>query len=356
MGDFVVQFLAREGVDTSYVSRKPGRRTSAVILGIEPPDRFPLVYYRDNCADNALDIEDVLSAPIARSRAFEFAGTNLSAESSRSATLFAAEVARRADVPVILDIDFRPDQWHDPRAFGVALRSALPLTDVVIGTQDEIKAAVLSDTSQVSLTHQQVSDARVSGDLQAAIATLLSFGAEVLVEKCGAEGARIHRRDGSCEDAPGYPVDIYNILGAGDAFASGFIYGVRERVAAAKGGEAGKRLRRHCGDPARMCEFHAYHGGSAYLCRAERRTVGQIPGNYGDRTHDDGASPSSPISSGRSLNATVTSARFLAGASASSGTGMSRESARRCRSTWIFAITSRATNRRWFTQRPPMPR
>lgn len=225
VGDFVVQFLAREGVDTSYVSRKPGRRTSAVILGIEPPDRFPLVYYRDNCADNALDIEDVLSAPIARSRAFEFAGTNLSAESSRSATLFAAEVARRADVPVILDIDFRPDQWHDPRAFGVALRSALPLTDVVIGTQDEIKAAVLSDTSQVSLTHQQVSDARVSGDLQAAIATLLSFGAEVLVEKCGAEGARIHRRDGSCEDAPGYPVDIYNILGAGDAFASGFIYG-----------------------------------------------------------------------------------------------------------------------------------
>ena len=225
VGDFVVQFLEKEGIDTSFVYRKPGRRTSAVILGIEPPDRFPLVYYRDNCADNALDIEDVLSAPIARSRAFEFAGTNLSAESSRSATLFAAEVARRADVPVILDIDFRPDQWHDPRAFGVALRSALPLTNVVIGTQDEIKAAVLSDTSQVSLTHQQVSDARVSGDLDAAIATLLSYGADVIVEKCGAEGARIHQRDEACEDAPGYPVDVYNILGAGDAFAAGFIYG-----------------------------------------------------------------------------------------------------------------------------------
>ena len=229
VGDFVVQFLEREGIDTSFVSRKPGRRTSAVILGIEPPDRFPLVYYRDNCADIALDMEDVLSAPIAHSRAFEFAGTNLSAEPGRSATLFAAEVARDAGVPVILDIDFRPDQWHDARAFGVALRSALPLTDVVIGTQDEIKAAVLSDTRQVSLTHQQVSDARVSGDLEAAIATLLSFGAEILVEKCGEEGARIHRGDGSCEDAPGYPVDVYNILGAGDAFAAGFIYGYVNR-------------------------------------------------------------------------------------------------------------------------------
>ncbi len=225
VGDFVVQFLEREGIDVSFVARKAGRRTSAVILGIEPPDRFPLVYYRDNCADNALDMEDVLAAPIAHCRAFEFAGTNLSAESSRSATLFAAEVARRAGVPVILDIDFRPDQWHDPRAFGVALRSALPLTNVVIGTQDEIKAAVLSDARQVTLTHQQVSDARVSGDLGTAIATLHSFGADVLVEKCGAEGARIHRADGSCEEAPGYPVDVYNILGAGDAFAAGFIYG-----------------------------------------------------------------------------------------------------------------------------------
>ncbi len=225
VGDFVVQFLEKEGIDVSFIARKAGRRTSAVILGIEPPDRFPLVYYRDNCADNALDMEDVLSAPITRCRAFEFAGTNLSAESSRSATLFAAEVARRAGVPVILDIDFRPDQWHDPRAFGVALRSALPLTNVVIGTQDEIKAAVLSDSRQVTLTHQQVSDARVSGDLEAAIATLLSFGSDVLVEKCGAEGARIHRKDESCEEAPGYPVDVYNILGAGDAFAAGFIYG-----------------------------------------------------------------------------------------------------------------------------------
>lgn len=225
VGDFILHFLENEGVETRYIPRKPGRRTSAVVLGIEPPDKFPLVYYRDHCADIALTIDDVLATPIAQGRAFEFAGTNLSKDPSRSATLFAAEEARRAGVEVVFDIDFRPDQWHDARAFGLAVRAAAPLIDVMLGTQDEIKAAVLADPNQVHMTHQQVSDARVSGDLEAAIETLLTLGPNALVEKRGAAGARIHLADGTRIDAPGYPVEIYNILGAGDAFAAGFLYG-----------------------------------------------------------------------------------------------------------------------------------
>ena len=225
VGDFILRFLEREGVDTRYVPCKPERRSSAVVLGIEPPDRFPLVYYRDNCADIGLTIDDELAAPVTDCRAFEFAGTNLSREPSRSATLFAAERARSAGVPVVFDLDFRPDQWHDPRAFGVSARTALPLVDVVLGTQDELRAAVLADAAQVSLTHAQVSDARVGGDLEAAVATLLGGGLKALVEKRGAEGARVHLPDGRRIDAPGFPVEVYNILGAGDAFAAGFLYG-----------------------------------------------------------------------------------------------------------------------------------
>src|SRR6266571_2145276 len=165
VGNFILHFLQKEGVETRFIPYKPGRRSSAVVLGIEPPDRFPLTYYRDNCADIELDINDVLATPIASSRALLITGTGLSKEPSRSATLFAAEMAQQAGVPVVLDIDFRPDQWHDPRAFGVTLRSALRLVDVVLGTEDEINATMLTDTSQMSLTHSQVSDTRVSGDI-----------------------------------------------------------------------------------------------------------------------------------------------------------------------------------------------
>jgi 5-dehydro-2-deoxygluconokinase len=229
VGDFILHFLDKEGVETKFTPRKPGHRSSAVVLGIEPPDRFPLVYYRDNCADIELTIDDALAAPIAQSRVLLISGTGLSKEPSRSATLFAAEMARQAGTTVILDIDFRPDQWHDPRAFGVTVRAALRLTDIVLGTEDEINAALLSDPSQINLTHSQISDARVSGDIEASIKQLLAFGPGALIQKRGADGARVHLAEPGQPtrqiDAPGFPVEVQNILGAGDAFASGFIYG-----------------------------------------------------------------------------------------------------------------------------------
>ncbi|GIV67906.1 MULTISPECIES: 5-dehydro-2-deoxygluconokinase [Caldilinea] len=229
VGDFILHFLNKEGVDTRYIPRKPGHRTSAVLLGIEGPDRFPLTYYRDNCADIELTIDDVRAAPVADCKVLAIAGTNLSKEPSRSATLYAAESARAAGATVVLDLDFRPDQWSDPRAYAINMRTALRLVDIVLGTEDEINAAMLSEASQVELKHWQVSDARVAGDVDANIATLLTLGPKVLLQKRGAAGARVHlvQTCGTVErfDAPGFPVKVFTILGAGDAFASGAIYG-----------------------------------------------------------------------------------------------------------------------------------
>ena len=226
VGDFILHFLNNEGVDASFIPRKPEHRTSAVVLGIEPPDKFPLVYYRDNCADINLTIDDALAAPLDDCRVFQFAGTNLSLEPSRSATLFAAELARQAGATIVFDVDFRPDQWHDVRAFGVVTRSALRLVDVVIGTEDEINAAMLSDVSQMRVSHSQVSDTKVAGDTRSGIAFMLGLGPQAVIEKIGPQGARVHLKGGEVIDVPGFPVEVTNILGAGDAFGGGFIYGL----------------------------------------------------------------------------------------------------------------------------------
>ncbi len=149
VGNFILHFLNSEGVDTSFVPHKPGHRSSAVVLGIEPPDRFPLVYYRDNCADIELTIDDVIKAPVADSKVLLISGTGLSKEPSRSATVFACEQAKAAGTAVVLDIDFRPDQWHDARAFGVTVRSVLRLVNIVLGTEDELNAVMLTDPTGV---------------------------------------------------------------------------------------------------------------------------------------------------------------------------------------------------------------
>lgn len=225
VGEFVLKFLNQEGVDTQFVVRKPGRRTSAVLLGIEPPDRFPLVYYRDNCADIELTIDDVLSAPVTRTRVLVVTGTALSREPSRSTTIYAAEYAKAHGVKVCLIIDFRPDQWHDPRAFGVVTRSILRLVDIAVGTSNEVKAAILTEAISVSIEHSQISDARVSGDMNKAVRAVLEAGPEALVVTKGEEGAVVYTRDGQITAADPFRVEIHNTLGAGDAFASGLLYG-----------------------------------------------------------------------------------------------------------------------------------
>lgn len=225
VGDFILNFLKAEGVDTAYIPRKPGRRTSAVVLGIEPPDRFPLVYYRDNCADIALTIDDVLAAPLGDTLMLEISGTGLSQEPSRSATLFAAGQARTAGATVVLDLDFRSDQWHDPRAYGVVTRSALPLVNMVIGTEEEVHAAMLRDPDQLTITYSQISAPQIQGDLEANVAALLALGPEAVVVKRGARGTSVYLCSGEVIDVPGFPVEVMNVLGAGDAFAAGFIYG-----------------------------------------------------------------------------------------------------------------------------------
>jgi 5-dehydro-2-deoxygluconokinase len=207
VGDFVLASLAREGVDTRFIPRKRGRRTSAVILTIQPPDSFPLTFYRDNCADRALTADDVAQAPIAEGRVVFVTGTGLSHEPGRHATRTAAATARAAGVPVVVDIDYRPDQWENVDAFAREMQNLLRTATLAIGTEEEIAAAA------------NTTDA---GD---AVEVLLSTGVGALVVKRGARGATICQpRRGPIDVAP-FPIEVLNVLGAGDAFASGVLYG-----------------------------------------------------------------------------------------------------------------------------------
>ncbi|HMO56820.1 MAG TPA: 5-dehydro-2-deoxygluconokinase [Roseiflexaceae bacterium] len=208
VGEFILAFLNDEQVETRYIPRKVGKRTSAVILTIQPPDRFPLTFYRENCADIALTIDDVVAAPITTSRIVFLSGTGVSRDPSRSATFVAAEAARTAGATVLVDLDYRGDQWDDPRAFGVTVRSLLRLATLAVGTEEEVRAAGSSD------------------DLGTAIGRLLACGIEALVLKRGERGATIIRPASPPVDVPPFTIEVLNVLGAGDAFASGLIYGM----------------------------------------------------------------------------------------------------------------------------------
>ena len=225
VGDFLLNFLKKEDVETKFIPRIPGSRTSAVVLGIQPPDNFPLVYYRENCADSKVAIDDVINADIGSCRLFEISATALNVEPSRSAGFFAAEEARKNNVPVLIDLDFRADQWHDARSFGITARAYLRNCTIALGTEEEILATMLSDPNQIKIRNQQISAPEIRGNVAAAIKDIMALGIEALIVKRGAKGSSVFLKSGEVIDVPGFPVEVVNVLGAGDAFASGFIYG-----------------------------------------------------------------------------------------------------------------------------------
>lgn len=225
IGDFILNFLRKEHVNIDFIPKLQNARTSAVVLGIQPPDKFPLVYYRDNCADNKITVDHVDKANIGGSRLLEISGTALNIEPTRSAVFHAVELAKQNKVPVLLDLDFRADQWQDVRSFGLMTRSILPKTTIAIGTEEEVLATMLHSSDQVTIKDQQISAPEIKGNLKEAINGILELGVKTLIVKSGADGVTIHNSDGTEQKVPGFPVEVLNVLGAGDAFASGFIYG-----------------------------------------------------------------------------------------------------------------------------------
>ena len=202
VGDFVLRTLAREGVDAQFIPRKHRGRTGMAVLGIEPPDKFPLVFYRENPADIYLDIDDVRAAPIGQSRALLLSGSALSKGPCRDATLYAAELALGHGVTTYIDLDLRPDQWLNLQDYGANLRAILPLVEVAIGTEEEVYAAVSDQLEDVTLNEGAAPGKLPEFDACARLLFRRYSRLQALVLKRGPHGADIYTRDSAVAPQP----------------------------------------------------------------------------------------------------------------------------------------------------------
>jgi 5-dehydro-2-deoxygluconokinase len=206
LSDFLIEFLKRENVGTSYVQRATGFLPSLCLTEISPPDRFPQVFYRHDAVDTKLEITEAALDYIAGRKMFITNGTSLCASPSRESTYLAMERARRAGCRVVLDVDYRAMSWPTAADAGLAVRLALPFIDVLIGNPLELGLVAADD------------------DLDRATA-MLRERIPMLVSKLGEQGTRVWENGGSVF-LPPYAVEVVSTIGAGDGFASGFLYGL----------------------------------------------------------------------------------------------------------------------------------
>ena len=224
MGRFIVEQLQREGVNTEGVKVDPERLTALVLLGIRDQERFPLIFFRENCADMGLTADDIDPDFIHRARAVVATGTHLSHPQVEAATLKALEIARAAGMQTALDIDYRPNLWGvaghgegesrfvESKRVTSKLQATLHLFDLIVGTEEEFHIA--GGTT----------------DTIAALRAVRAVSKATLVCKRGAMGAVAFTGDiadnlDDGEAGPGFPIEIFNVLGAGDGFMSGLLKG-----------------------------------------------------------------------------------------------------------------------------------
>ncbi len=223
-GRFLREQLAREGVDLGGLKTDPQRLTALAILSVESDKSFPLLFYRENCADMALEEADVDAAFLATARAVVVTGTHFARPNTEAAQRKAMRLMRAQGGKVILDIDYRPNLWGlaghaagDNRYIASAavserMKSVLPGCDLVVGTEEEVLIA------------------SGESELLPALKTIRALTPATIVLKRGPMGCIVYEGEISddLEDGiigKGFPIEVYNVLGAGDAFMSGFLRG-----------------------------------------------------------------------------------------------------------------------------------
>jgi 5-dehydro-2-deoxygluconokinase len=224
MGRFIREQAAREGVATDGIVTDKERLTALVLLAVEAEGVSPMIFYRSDCADMALCEDDIDESFIRSSGSVLVSGTHFSKPSTEAAQRKAIRIAKANGGKVIFDIDYRPNLWGlAGHAEGFEryvksdfvsdkMKATLPDCDLIVGTEEEILIASGADT------------------VLGALKEIRRLSSATIVLKRGAMGCIVY--DGPISDnledgiiGQGFPIEVFNVLGAGDAFMSGFLRG-----------------------------------------------------------------------------------------------------------------------------------
>ena len=223
MGRFVIEQMKREGVAVDGIKIDPQRLTALVLLAVEDEGVSPHIFYRTDCADMALAEEDIDEAFIASARAIVVTGTHFSRPNSEAAQRKAIRIAKQHGRKVAFDIDYRPALWGlaghaagferyvKSARVSERLKSILPDCDLIVGTEEEVMIAGGADTPLEALK------------------AIRAVSRATIVLKRGPMGCVVFEKEIQTLDdgivGKGFPIEVYNVLGAGDAFMSGFLRG-----------------------------------------------------------------------------------------------------------------------------------
>lgn len=209
-GRFCRNRLQHYGVDTRYLRVLGGEYRISLAVYESRMEDFQLVIYRNNAVDFQVTEADVDRVDYAGFGALITAGTVFAAEPSRGSTFRAFENARRAGLPVIFDIDYRPYSWPSPEVASEVLSRAGEESDMIVGNDEEFGFMAGGIGKGLDKARE-----------------LAAKPGRIVIYKMGQDGAVTFA--GGREIRTGiYPVTALKPNGAGDSFMAGLLAGLAE--------------------------------------------------------------------------------------------------------------------------------
>ncbi len=208
-GRFITNFMGGVGIDTSHmVIDKTGKKTGLAFTEILSPDECSILMYRDEVADLYLEPSEVDENYIKEAKNLVVSGTGLAQSPSREAVLKAVSLAKKHDVTVIFELDYRPYTWKNAEEVSVYYKLVAEQSDIVIGTRDEFN--MLENVEE--------------GNNDETVKELFQYTPRLIVIKHGVEGSYAYTKDGEVFRGTAYKSNVLKTFGAGDSYAAAFIY------------------------------------------------------------------------------------------------------------------------------------
>ncbi len=215
LGTFVTDYFDNEGIDTSHIKRcQNGEKIGLTFTEIKSETESSIVMYRNEAADLKLDVEDIDEDYINRAKAILISGTALAESPSREAALKAVAVAKKNNVPIIFDIDYRAYNWKNSDEIAIYYSSVAREADIILGSREEYD--LTEKFIKVGMTDKETA------------AYWHSQNAKIVIIKHGKEGSTAYTNDGESYSIKPFPVKLLKSFGGGDGYASAFLYGIFE--------------------------------------------------------------------------------------------------------------------------------
>jgi 5-dehydro-2-deoxygluconokinase len=208
-GRFIEEYMRGVGVDTTnMVVDQEGHKTGLAFTEIKSPEECSILMYRDEVADLYLQPSEVDEDYLKKAKVLLVSGTALAKSPSREAVLKAIHLAKKHDVKIVFELDYRGYTWVSPEETSVYYSLVAEQADVVVGTRDEfdVMENVTEGSNSETINH------------------LFKYSPELVVIKHGVEGSYAYSKSGETFRGHAYLTKVLKTFGAGDSYASAFLY------------------------------------------------------------------------------------------------------------------------------------